>query len=187
MKPRRAADIAQEAYRCGDRGDVRLAIRLLGQAIELAPRVEYLNERSLYHSTLGNFEDAVEDLTRAISLDSGDVDLFVNRANARIRSGNLTSAASDLEQAIRIDETCKWAWNSAGSISIKQGSLPKAIKQLTRSTEIDPNYGSAHFNLALAYHKAGNTEAAKRAITKAIRIMPEDEETRRLASDINST
>lgn len=50
------------------------------------------------------------------------------------------------------------------------GDYNRAIPHLKRATEISPNFAGAHFNLACAYAKKGNTSAALAALKKAVKI-----------------
>jgi Flp pilus assembly protein TadD len=60
---------------------------------------------------LGRFNAAIEDFTRAISLDSSNASAYVNRAVAYERMQNIGSALSDFQRACEMGDArgCKGA------------------------------------------------------------------------------
>jgi Flp pilus assembly protein TadD len=56
----------------------------------------------------------------------------------------------------------------------KAGKLNEAITILQQAIRIQPDQSVAHFNLGVAYHKMGDTNAAEAAYQRALMLDPED-------------
>ncbi len=79
------------------------ALRAQGYAITLAPgNAEYLIDRSVTLAGIGRIDDAIADLTRALSLQPRKYEAFTLRATAYRLQAKTAQAASDIDQAIKL-------------------------------------------------------------------------------------
>jgi len=108
--------------------DPERAIALLNSALDIAPEhAPSLVRRGLAYAQLGYFEDAFNDITRAITL-SPTAENYAWRAAVLLREGNEKAAQSDLDFAFRLDNNCRQAWNTQGLLHLAQGDDEKACK-----------------------------------------------------------
>ncbi|HET9787044.1 MAG TPA: tetratricopeptide repeat protein, partial [Pyrinomonadaceae bacterium] len=56
------------------------------------------------------------------------------------------------------------------------GELPLARLHYEAATQIEPGFSLVYFNLALVYHKLGESAAASSALEKYMQLEPDDEE-----------
>ena len=99
------SDIGYKLYQQGKVDDARKVFEGLA---EMSPTVGY------YHSVLGAIyeamernEDAIVELSRAVSLNGNDIHAHVNRGEVFLRLGKIMEAAEDFKAAIELDRAGK--------------------------------------------------------------------------------
>jgi len=81
-------------------GSYESAIDAFSQAIILKPDAEYHQQRAIAYAKLVRFEEAIQDFTMAISLDTKNAVLYYNRGTAYAKRGLFPEAVADLTKAI---------------------------------------------------------------------------------------
>jgi tetratricopeptide (TPR) repeat protein len=77
------------------------------------------------------------------------------------REGNDAPALAEFQRCVAIDPTFEMAVQKTGSLLAQIGKYPEAIGQFKKVIGMNPNNASAHHDLALAYQKSGNGDAAE--------------------------
>lgn len=166
------------------KGNYREAIAALLKSERFArsPRDRY----RLYHArgssyfNAGEFERAVSDLERAVSIKRGELADVLQLGMALYRLKNHSSAESYLNQALALDPASKEAQAYLARIQFQKASevLGKGeyreAAMLLRSYVGDmPEDGQAWFNLGLAHLFAEELEASEQAFLESQKFLPE--------------
>jgi tetratricopeptide (TPR) repeat protein len=114
----------------------------------------------------------VEDLTRAIELDSSDHTAYVDRAWANNRRGAFDQAIRDSDQAIRLNPTLHEAHYHKGSAYLGKKMYPPAVESLTRAIELKSDYAFAYLERSKAYRALGKKDLAAKDLRAARKYNP---------------
>lgn len=103
------------------------ALKTTSQFLYLFPfspkRIEVLWQRALIHSELNNVNDAIDDYSQAINLDSTFAESYRLRATLYYNHKNYNAALKDLNRSIRLDSNLALAYYSKAKIYQTQGSI----------------------------------------------------------------
>ncbi len=129
--------------------------------------------RGLAAMRQGDFQRAVEELGRAVSLrpDSARAHNYLGMAYLEVKE--LDRAAASFEQAIALDPTFAAAHNNLGSLHSLRGEHERAAEQFRKAVELAPGLAAAHYNLANALLALGRREEAEGYLVAAIRLDPD--------------
>lgn len=83
---------------------------------------------------------------------------------------NYPEAIDSYNRALDLDPENPVLYDLRGYAQFRAGKTAEAIASLRRSVELMPDYTWGHYNLALAYWKDGNQEAAVDEVEKLLRI-----------------
>ena len=121
------------------------AVQKINQSIELKRdwEISYFYRAAAYQ-TLGEFNDALLDYTKAIQLNPRMTDAYYNRAYI-----NLTRK------------------------DIQNPDLQKTVEDLNKALELDPKFIDALYAMAAAQKKLGNYHTALEYLEKLIQIEPD--------------
>jgi protein O-mannosyl-transferase len=126
-------------------------ISIWTDAIRKSPgKARVYNERGIAFIRAGEYDRALEDLNRALSLDPGYYVAYYNRGNLRKLRGDNASAVADFQQAIRLHPRYRDAFNNLGTTYAAQGETALAAECFTKALEIDPSFAPAYHNRAKA-------------------------------------
>ena len=139
---------AEEKYNAGNdkykNGDLNGALADYTEAIRLDPNLglAYMN-RSAVHAAQKNFDQAIEDATKAIELKLSDprdtAVAYTNRAAAYVGKEEYDKALADTGEAIKAKADYAKAYLLQGVAYANQGAKDEAIAAFKKVTEIAPN------------------------------------------------
>ena len=148
---------------------------LLHRAIDLRPDFRLHNMRAIIYSLLKDYQRAIEDDTRSLTLDPEFVLAYTNRGNTYLYLKKYEQAIKDCKSAIDLDPKFVLAYISRGNAYVGMKEFQQAFKDFDYAVELDPK-------LALAYATRGDTYQTlkdyQRAIddyTSAIQLDPNDD------------
>ncbi len=124
------------------------------------------------HGELGQYSEAIDDYTRAISLEPDDPLAFVNRGIIHDYAGDLEAAISDYETAIEIDPRNYYAFNNRGIAYRGLGELERSIEDYDRAVMLGLNPVVGLTNRGNVYSDLGETDSAIRDYDQAIDLDP---------------
>jgi tetratricopeptide (TPR) repeat protein len=113
---------------------------------------ELLIDRSIAAATLERYQDAIDDLDRALVLDPKRTDALVFRGAAYRRLGNLARAQDDIDHALLIDPDSADALLERGILRQREGDPAGARDDWERAMALAPDTATsdlAQQNLAL--------------------------------------
>ena len=142
-------------------------------------------------SSLKNYEEALNNFEKAVSLDPRFAMAFIASAvtryeeavadlkksqsenpessmlEAKLYSTMLQEAVNDLDKALNLNPGLTVAWFDKGNIYLASGDYAEAIRCFDRAINLDPDLGQGYFNRGLAYMHSGNKEQSFADLSKA--------------------
>lgn len=149
------------------------SIKLWTYVVEQRPeriQLVYYN-RGLAFENMGQFEKAIEDFDRAISLDPYFRDAFLNRGTAFENMGRFDSAIENLDTAIALSPSYE-AYFNRGITFEKTGQLARAIADFHDAIALNPSRYEAYLAVGRLQGKTGSFDKAIDYFTRAIVINP---------------
>ncbi|PWB70580.1 MAG: hypothetical protein C3F15_13685 [Holophagae bacterium] len=171
---------AQEVFRKGldafRSGDTALAVEKFEQAIDLDPKLAngyvMLGDIALKQ---GNAAGAATLAAKALEVEPGNANALKVRYDALRQVGDEAGAKQALDALIAGDP--QWAstelYNHAVEL-FNSNEMASAAAALERVVEAMPNDARAHFLLGMAKYNIGETEDAKKHLTKFLELAPDD-------------
>ena len=101
----------------------------------------------------GNYEDAIDNYTKAIESHPADAFLYNNRGLAYFELKKYKRAISDYSKAIELRPDYAVAYCNRGLAYFETRSFDEAISDYTKAIELDPDYADAYYNRGLAYNQ----------------------------------
>ncbi|MCP5084238.1 MAG: tetratricopeptide repeat protein [Alphaproteobacteria bacterium] len=130
------------------------------------------NNRGFSLLQLGRYEQAIEDLNKAIELSPKFHTAFLNRGAALARAGKIDQAISDFVSVVALRPTDPIAHINLGKAHFINGQFDDAIKDYDEAIRLDPKVADSFNGRADAYFKKGQLEQALTDYDEAIRLRP---------------
>jgi tetratricopeptide (TPR) repeat protein len=110
---------------------------------------------------LKNFKGAIEDCSKALSLNNKYVEAFIYRGEAYCQAKDWQPAIDDLTKAIALGTTNPMAYYYRGFAQYYKGDYALAIPDFSEALKFNPNMAGEILNArGKAYDKIGNTDNA---------------------------
>ncbi len=126
-------------------GDFELAVENINKSLELKNdwAIPYFFRGAAYQA-LENFDEAMLDYTKALTLDDKMTDAYYNRAKIilsrkDIDNPNVKNAVADLEKALALDGNFVDALFAMAAAQKKLGEYHKALEYLEKLLQIQPD------------------------------------------------
>ena len=142
-----------------------------------------LLRRAVAYTVVQNFQDAIEDLTSYLAVDSISPLPYWQRAACRMKQisimmlsdGNkseavdmkLVTVIDDLDKAISLNPDCAFIYYNRGNAHSHRGDFDKAIADYDKAITLDPNLAEAYYNRGLAQIRKKETDKAIADLSKA--------------------
>jgi len=108
----------------------------------------------------GNYENALDEADRALSLDNNMHDMHFLKGRAYIKLQNLDQADRSIVQAIAISGSSAPYLNGLGYVNSIQGNFERALASYQMALEHDPRNGYAYYNMGVTLYSLGDLEAS---------------------------
>ena len=129
------------------RGDCKRFTKNYKEAIEEYKKGNKLQETDLFLYQIGNclkilgeYEDAIEYLNRAIKIDPVDKLYFSKKADCLFSLERYDEAATYYKKATEIDPRYKYAYKQWGKSLYQNGNYEEAIQKQNKAIEVDNSY-----------------------------------------------
>jgi tetratricopeptide (TPR) repeat protein len=131
------------------------------------------NNRANYLRDLKNFDAALQDYNKAISLRAGHA-TYNSRAKLFFIKNEDQKALLDYNKAIEMSPTNAEYYVNRGAAYAKLGRLDDAINDFNKGLSINPNWKVGYLNRSIMYNQLGNFSAALADINKYLQFEPKD-------------
>jgi len=139
-----------------------------------ADDAERLSKSGVQTLVAGDAEQAVELLSRAISLNPSVHRYYNDRGVAFKRLGKLDDAIADYTRALEMKPDFTNALNNRGVAYLEKGLHAKAVEDFTKAVELGELTSKVYTNRGLAYALMGNQNTALKDFKKAVTVRPVD-------------
>jgi len=121
----------------------------------------------------GDYDGAIADFSRAISLEPSNSGYYLIRANAKERKRDYAGAIADYTRAIEFEREDKDVlyFTRAGAKELT-GDLDGAIADYTRAIEISPKFADAYLGRGLVKQKKGDAKDAAADLARSKQLAP---------------
>ncbi len=125
-------------------------------------------------SSLGKYEEAIEDYSKAIERNPQFIRAYYNRGVTNRNLRRDEEAIKDYSKAIELDPQFTVAYNNRGLSKHDLGKYQEAIKDYDKAIAINSQPAVAYNNRGLSKNKLGKYKEAIKDYNQAIEIDPED-------------
>jgi Flp pilus assembly protein TadD len=130
----------------------------------------FLSGEQLYRS--GDYDKAIAEYSRSISLKGDYTEAFVSRGNAWRRKGETNLAIADYSRALSLKGDYAEVYNYRGFLYARQGNHRRAVEDYTRALRLKSGYADAWFNRAYGYAELKDWDRAIADYTQVIKLEP---------------
>ena len=141
-------------------------------APERSPETAEAFERSTRLRYRGDFEGALQAIEEANRMHPGCFEIITTIALLQEATGRLHEAIKTLEAAVARRPADRRLLMNYSAVLAKAGQSREAIQAAQRAIEVAPNAEESWIVLTMAYIAAGNTSAARDALTEDLRRSP---------------
>ena len=136
----------------------------LSEKLKVDPNnAQNLNARAYARMGLGNYLEALQDLSRAVAIDPKRAEYHANLGYALWKLGRHAEAVNSEREALKLDEKNFTAQYQLGRFLLMGGDptqLAAAATHLRRALEIDPRRSEVRFDLLTVYRTLGDQSNA---------------------------
>jgi len=147
-----------------NKGEFLNAIKDFDSALKLQPENgDFYYNRAQVYDRLGNTDEALTDLARAVELiksEFGRSVAFALRARIYQKGEKLDESIKDYTQAIRLTPDFAYHHANRGDVYFEKKEYQKAIADYSEAIRLDNKNPYFHSNRAKAYRAAGQTALA---------------------------
>ena len=122
---------------------------------------------------MGQYDDAIVALNRAIGLNDTLTILYYNRGEAYHKLDSLGLATIDYEKTIELDSGYSASYNNLGLIFFDESDYKKAKLFYDKAIELDPKYANAYNNRGILFQTINQYNKAISDFNKAIEFSPD--------------
>ena len=146
------------------------AMSCLDKAIAINPDIPelYFEKALLNQFTFRNFNAAINDYSKTISLKPHDYDAFFNRADCKKQIGDLYGALNDYSSLISLKSDFIEAYNCRANIKLLLSDLNGALNDFNTSISLCTKHQAPSTNLYITYFNRANIKWQMKNDTGAI-------------------
>jgi hypothetical protein len=127
--------------------------------------VGYYN-RGIAYNTVGDYDHAIEDFSREISLNPTDARAYYDQGLAYCYKKDFDRGLEDFNAAIALNPRYAQAYNNRGNVYYVKGNVENAIADFSQAIMINPQFFQAYFNRAIAFSSIGDDDHAREDMEK---------------------
>lgn len=120
----------------------------------------------------GNYQGAVQDCTKAITLKPDAPEPYMHRGTAYFRLGDTDAAAADYDRALELAPDYVTAHINRGNLHQSLGNHQEAIRSYNLAIHHDPHNAAAYYNRGLIAVQLEQYANALADYTQALRLKP---------------
>jgi tetratricopeptide (TPR) repeat protein len=123
--------------------------------------------------SLGSYDSAITDFSRAIDAGLDDASVYINRGVAKQRRGDVAGAVEDYTRALERDATSARAYDNRANALAELGELDASIADSNEALRISPKFPEAFNNRGVTWRLKGDFAQAIADYTQAIEFYPQ--------------
>lgn len=167
--------LVTEAWRLWNEDQKEEAITKLTDRIRSNPNSKYsLHHRSVMYRKIGCYTEALQDIDKAINLDSGDARFYAHKAATLRDMGKLNEAEDAVEKAIELDNAYAYCHGVRSGILLRLGRIEEADEVADRAIQLDPTHTMGQFAKSEVLYEKKQYAQAQVHIEKALNRRPND-------------
>jgi serine/threonine protein kinase/tetratricopeptide (TPR) repeat protein len=128
----------------------------------------------MIHTGTGHYEEAIQNLQKALALDPINADAYRELAKAYEQIGRLKDAESTYMNAIAVRPSYWGTHNELGGFYYRLGRYAEAEKEFRSVVELTPDNARGYKNLGVIAYSQKQYEEAARMYEKSVAIKPSD-------------
>ena len=133
-----------------------------------------LTQRARHYLDVNDFESAMKDLNRAVSLDPSSAEALSARSNLHLRKKSTQNAKADAEASLAIEPNQE-AFSVLGDVFLSLGDYDKAIENFANARRVDPSVAEAYYAKSKVLAAQGQVEKANDTLQQALVLDPDVE------------
>ncbi len=137
------------------------AIDFYQKAMKIDPSDMTANRISNCYQEIGDWNQAISYMEKAIAIDSTQTRYYLTKANWENEAGRVTDAIKDMDYYISKNPEDDWAFYRRGWFKDHSGDTEGAIEDYSTSLALDPDYAYAYMNRGVLYRNLGKADEAK--------------------------
>ena len=145
----------------------------LNQAIKLdsVNNSIYVN-RGYVHEELRNFQQALNDYSMALRIDSNDIQALINKANLLSNDffNDYVGSINLWDRVVRQNPSNSDSYNDRSLVYLKSGAFENALKDIEMAISLDSSVTAYYYNKARVLLASGKFNESMRNFEKAIEL-----------------
>ena len=122
---------------------------------------------------MGDFVDAVSQISKAVELNPTDSAYFLNRGNAYLKLNQYEKAIADFDKSIGLSSDVPEAYLARGTAHHESKNLLQAVADYSLAINLNPECAEAFFNMGHALLQFKKPHEASLHFFKALEIQPD--------------
>jgi tetratricopeptide (TPR) repeat protein len=155
-------------------GETEEAIAHYNEALNIKPiRPDHIlvyNNRGIAYHRLGLYQNALDDLNKAISMKPDYADAYSNRGIVYSNLNRNELALEDFNKAVQLKPDYADLYNNRGVAYAKLGHYQTAIDDFSKAIDLNPDYSDALSKRGVVYLEQGNKELGCRDANRACEL-----------------
>ena len=162
----------RRAVLCEQKAKYKCAITMYKKVIGLDPTHAIAYHRLGYlYQLLNDYEHAEEAYLKAIDIDHGLINAYVNLGALYFYEGWIRRAQLILEDALKVDDSSDFLYHihmNLGRVLHERKEIDGAIEHFQKAAEIEPQEPMPQYNLAAIEFEKGNSEETVKLLNKLL-------------------
>ncbi|MFT3781819.1 MAG: tetratricopeptide repeat protein [Nibricoccus sp.] len=139
-----------------------------------AERAKVYYEQGVGRASVGDYDAAIREFTKALEIDPKNAIAYAARGNARTNVGALDEAIADFTKAIELAPNRRAPYINRGVAKVDKDDLDGAIADYSKVLEADPKNVIALRNRGCAKQQKGDFAGALADYDLAVQLSPEE-------------
>lgn len=174
LSPKYAPAMAMRSDLLWEQGDSAGALEWVNRALDVNKYdADMLHHRGVMLARMERYEEAEQDMDRAIYLDPGDAGAYITRAMVRYFRDNLNGALADYDMAIMIDPANVTGHYNRGNLRAQVGDDNRAIEDFDIVIDAEPDNLMAIFYRGILRDQTGDYHGAEQDVTRVLEEYPQ--------------
>lgn len=172
---------------CCKSNQPKKALQIFSDFLRQKPQqADVLYVRAQTYEFMNMVEEAMADLEASLLLEPDNLEVLSSKGRLLKRSGQEMPARMVWASLSRMDPSAD-NLTQIGLVNFRAGDFAQAALYFERAVFAESHHGNALYHLAVSYKKLGQTGKAKSICQQAIALLPENENFKKLLSELSGT